>query len=234
MKRKRRLGMSSQTKGYRPALKTPRLSALVDYDEDDEEYSSNDQPAPSIQGTSPKSMPSDDTPSSVPTPPNRTQPSSTSTINSTSPTPSLSPGPPPKRSPKLEDEDNILEVLARPRVRSQAPAPSPGLSPGLSIGLMRPSEKRRRTEDDDELLRLSKSSKKTDINNQKEAFTRPKNGDDPPAAKKIKVKFGAVGLAVASSPSTPSIPMSITPTMLAKVDSATPSSEAGMKDGDIG
>lgn len=235
MKRKRRIGMSSQTKGYRPLLKTPRLSALVDYDEDEEECSSNDQPTPSIQGTSPKSIPADDTPSSVPTHPNRSpgpQPSPTPTTNITTPTPSLSSGPPPKRSPKAEDDDNLLEALARPRARSQASSPTPG----ISIGLMRPSEKRRRADDDDDgddelLERLSKSSsKKSDPNNQKEAFTiRPKNGDDPPAAKKIKVKFGAVGLAVASSS-----PTSAAPTVPTRVDGATLSSKAGMKDGDIG
>jgi protein phosphatase-4 regulatory subunit 3 len=219
MKRKRRIGMSTQTKGYRPPLRTPRLSALVDYEEDDEEYSSNDQPATSISGANPRSMPdSNRLPGS--------QPSQTPTTNITTPT-SLSPGP----QPKYEDDDNLLEALARPRVRPPSPAPT-----GPSIGLMRASEKRRRTDDDDELFeRLSKSSKKP---GQKETFTiRPKNGDDPPVAKKIKVKLGAVGLAVASSPSTPTMP---TPTpgaltaLATRVDDATPSSEAGLKDGDIG
>ena len=237
MKRKRRMGMGNQTKGYRPPLRTPRLSALVDYDEDDDESPSNDQPAPSIQGASPKSTPTDDTPSSVPIHLNRLpgsqpspSPTSMSTANTTAPTPSLSPGPPPKRSPKPEDDDN-LEALVRPRVRPQASTPTPG----PSIGLMRPSEKRRRTDDDDDdelLERLSKSSKNSYPNNQKDTFNiRPKNGDDPPMAKKIKVKFGAVGLAVASSPPSPS---TATPIALStRVESATPSSEPGVKDGDI-
>ena len=236
MKRKRRIGMNTQTKASRPPLRTPRLNSLVDYDEDDEECSPNDQLTPSIQGTSLKPVPTNDTPPSLPTHPNRPQPSPTPTVNITTPPPSSSPGPPPKRSPKHDDDDNLLEALARPRVRSQPPSPTPG----LSIGLMRPSEKRRRTDDDDDdelLERLSKSSKNSDPNNQKEGFTiRLKNGDDPPLAKKIKVKFGAVGLAVASSsPPTPSTP---TPTALttpaARVDSTSPSSETGMKDGDIG
>ena len=233
MKRKRRIGLGNQTKGYRPPLKTPRL-ALVDYDEDDEECPPNDPPAPSIQGANSKSIPANDTPSSIPAPSNRlpgSQSSPTPMMNNTTPTPSLSSGPPPKRSPKHEEDDNLLETLARSRVRPRAPAPTPG----LSIGLTRPSEKRRRADDDDDdelLERLSKSSKKPDFNNQKEAFTiRPKNGDDPPAAKKMKVKFGVVGLAVASSLSSPSMP---TPTTVTTVDNAAPSSEAGMKDGDIG
>jgi protein phosphatase 4 regulatory subunit 3 len=184
MKRKRRIGMGTQTKGCRPPLRTPRLNALVDYEEDDEEV-------PSIQGAIPKSTPD----------PNRlpgSQPSPPPSIHITTPTPSLSPSP----LQKYEDDDNLSEALARPRIRPQAPAPT-----GSSIRLMRPSEKRRRTDDDDDELleRLAKSSKKSDANNQKEAFTiRPKNGDDPPVAKKIKVKFGAVGLAVAAGPSSSS------------------------------
>ena len=221
MKRKRRIGMGTQTKGYRPPLRTPRLGALVDY-EDDEEYSSNDQPAPSIQGAGPESI-SD---------PNRlsgSQPSPTPTTNIRTPTPPLSPGTQPKYD---DDDDKLLEAVARSRVRPQSPAPT-----GPSIRLMHPSEKRRRIDDDDEPLeRLSKSSKKPGPNNQKEAFTiRPKNGDDRPVAKKIKVKFGAVGLAVASSPSTPPTPSMPTPIALAtSVDKVTPPLEAGMKEGDVG
>jgi protein phosphatase-4 regulatory subunit 3 len=209
MKRKRRVGMGTQTKGCRPPLRTPRLSALVDYEEDDEEYPSNDQASPSIQGAIPKSIPD----------PNRlpgSQPSPTPSINITTPTP-LGP------LQKYEDDDNLSEALARPRIRPQAPAPT-----GSSIRLMHPSEKRRRTDDDDDELleRLAKSSKKPDPNNQKEALTiRPKNGDDPPVAKKIKVKFGAVGLAVAASPSSPSMPTTL-------VDKASPSSEASRKAGE--
>ena len=218
MKRKRRIGMGTQTKGYRPPLRTPRLNALVDYEEDDDEYPSNDQAVPSTQGTIPKSIPD---PNRLPGP----QGSLTPPINITTPTPSLSPGP----LQNYEDDDSLSEDLARPRVRPQTPAPT-----SSSINLMRPSEKRRRTDDDDDdelLERLTKSSKKPDPNNQKEAFTiRPKNGDDPPVAKKIKVKFGAVGLAVASSPSTPSLPA----TLATSVDKVAPSSEASQKDGEIG
>ena len=209
MKRKRRIGMGTQTKGCRPPLRAPRLSALVDYEEDDEEYPSNDQAVPSIQEAIPKPI-SD---------PNRlpgSQPSPTPSINITTPTPSLLPGP----LQKYDDDDDLSEALARPRIRPQAPAPT-----SSSMRLMRPSEKRRRTEDDDDdelLERLAKSSKKADPNNQKEVFTiRSKNGDDPPVAKKIKVKFGAVGIAVATSLAT-------------SVDKAAPSSEASPKNGEIG
>ena len=210
MKRKRRLGMGTQTKGYRPPLRAPRLSALVDYEEDDDEYPSNDQAVPSIQGAIPKPIPD----------PNRlpgSQPSPTPSINLTTPTPSLSPGP----LQNYEDDDNFSELHAQPRIRPQTPAPT-----GSSLKLMRPSEKRRRTDDDDDELleRLTKSSKKPDPSNQKEVFTiRPKNGDDPPVSKKIKVKFGAIGLAVAAS--SPSMPTT---------DKAAPSSEASRKDGEIG
>jgi protein phosphatase-4 regulatory subunit 3 len=203
MKRKRCIGMGTQTK-CRPPLRTPRLSALVDYEEDEEEYPSSDQAVPPIQAI----------PKSIPDP--VSQPSPTPSINITTPTPSLSPGPLQKH-----DDDDLSEALARPRIRLEAPA---------SINLMHPSEKRRRTDDDDDdglLERLAKSSKKPDPNNQKEASTiRPKNGDDPPVAKKIKVKFGAVGLAVATSPSIASVPAT-------SVDKAAPSSEASRK-GEIG
>ena len=215
MKRKRRIGMGTQTKGCRPPLRTPRLNALVDYEEDDEEYPSNDHAVPSIQEAIQKSIPD----------PNRlpgSQPSPTPSINITTPTPSLSPGP----LQKYDEDDDLSEALARPRIRPQATALT-----SSSIKLIRPSEKRRRTDDDDDdelLERLAKSSKKPDSNNQREAFSiRSKNGDDPPVAKKIKVKFGAIGLAVATSPSTSSMPAT-------GVDKATPSSDASQKDGEIG
>ena len=191
MKRKRRIGMGTQTKGCRPPLRTPQLSALVDYEEDDEEYPSNDQAVPSIQETTSKSIPD----------PNRlpgSQSSPTPSIDTMTLTPSLPPGP----LQKYDDDDDFSEVLSRPRIRPQATV----VPTSSSIKLMRPNEKRRRTDDDDDELleRLAKSSKKPDFNKQKEGFTiRSKNGDDPPVAKKIKVKFGAIGLAVATSPSMP-------------------------------
>ena len=203
MKRKRRIEMGSQMKGCKPPLRTPRLSDLVDYEEDEEEYPSNDQAVPLIQEAISKSIPD----------PNRlpgSQQSPTPSINVMTTTPSLSSGPP----QKYDDDDDLSEALARPRIRPQSPAP-----PSSFIKLMPLSEKRRRSIDDDELLERLAQSKKPDPNNQKGAFTiRSKNGDDPPVAKKIKVKFGAVGLAVATSPSSTSMPAT-------SVDKAVPSSD---------
>ncbi|KAF8165663.1 component of IIS longevity pathway SMK-1-domain-containing protein [Crassisporium funariophilum] len=220
MKRKRRIALGSQPKGYRPPLKTPQLNALVDYDEDDEEPNSTERPV-----TTPEPG---QKPTTTPTPEN---PSSVSIPTKTALALSSSSGPPPKRISKEDDADeNLLEALARPtRLRSQSPAPSGS----LSMGPMRPSEKRRRADDEEDglLERLSKS-KKTELGNQKEgAAVRQKNGDDPPA-KKIKVKFGAVGLAVASMPPSPqTTPTTPTSTTIGTIKA---SSETGAKDGDIG
>lgn len=127
-------------------------------------------------------------------------------------------GPPPKRTTNGDDDDdNLLEALARSKSRPQSPGP--GMM--ASMESLRPSEKRRRGDDDedDELMARLRKLKKPDLEAQKERFGfgsigRPKNGDDPP--KKIKVKFGATSLVVASSHSTPV------------------ASETGAKDGDRG
>lgn len=219
MKRKRRPGISSAPKGYRPPLRTPQLGALVDYGEDDDEPSATTgaenlpQPSGSRSASPDNKTPASQrkrspSPASTPIPPSITQPS----------------GPPPKRAPKDEnDEDNILESLARnPRSRPQSPMPG--------LGPMRPAEKRRRAEDDDDELfaRLSKAPKKSDLGNQKESSAsipgRAKNGDDPPG-KKIKVRLGTVGLAVATAPV-------LEPTIMP--GTCSPSSESGTKDGDTG
>lgn len=213
LKRKRRMAVGSSPTGYRPPLKTPILGSLVDYGEDEEEEEilpAFDEPKKlaSSQGSQKSSRsPSPEVPPASPKLSHRQIqiPSS---------------GPPPKRQSKDEDdEDNLLESLVRPRSRPQSPAPGMMSS---STELMRPSEKRRRASDDDdedELLERLSKSKKPDLGTQKDRVSfgglgRTKNGDDPP--KKIKVKFGATSLAVASSPSTP-VP-----------------SEAGAKDGDRG
>ncbi|KIM46489.1 hypothetical protein M413DRAFT_441578 [Hebeloma cylindrosporum] len=222
LKRKRRPGITSQPKGYRPPLKTPKLGGpLVDYDDDED-----GSPAPQASGsTSP--------------PPNKVtfsfrsrsaSPSPSTPPLSAVPIPSPTSGPPPKRATKEEDEeDNILESLARnTRARSQSPSPS--------LGPMRPSEKRRRTDEDDDdelLMRLTKSSKKPDLGHQNEnspsIAVRAKNGDDPPA-KKIKVKFGAGSLAVASAPQ----PTATTTTTTTPTTNCSTLSEQGKKDGDTG
>ncbi|KAJ3501132.1 hypothetical protein NLJ89_g9480 [Agrocybe chaxingu] len=219
MKRKRRTAVGAASKAYRPPLKTPQLSALVDYGEDDDETLATGQAiSPLGQPPSPGSLIGDS--SSSPKLSGRSpspSPATSPVLQSTPPPIGL----PPKRVPKEDDDDNVIASLVRTRTRSQASAaPSP----------MRASEKRRRTEDDDdELLDRLKSSKKPDFGNQKESTPsiggRLKNGDDPPA-KKIKVKFGPFGLAVASSPNSTSTPPATTTT--------TSTSEPGKKDGDTG
>ncbi|PPQ68299.1 hypothetical protein CVT25_001387 [Psilocybe cyanescens] len=219
MKRKRRPGLTSAPKGYRPPLKTPQLSALVDYDEDDEDTNSSDavDALPEASGSGSVSPPSDNNKSTSPRPSDR--PISPLTASS---------GPPPQRDTKEDEEDNLLEALARTaRARSQSPSPS--------LGPMRPSEKRRRADDDDddELLARLNKSKKSEPGNQKQTPQttiggKSKVGDDPPS-KKIKVKFGSVGLAVASAPPTPNQTKLTSP-----ADDAPPSSEPGKKDEDTG
>jgi len=212
LKRKRRPGVSAATKGYRPPLKTPqlRLGSLVDYDEDEEEDSTpsslpqSEAPLPSIVTSIVSSDPS--TPS--PTPKSPTIPASS--------------GPPPKRtSNDDDDEDNLLEVLARNnrinRSRPQSPAPS---------GTTAKSGDKRRREDEEEeeqLFRhLVRPSKKSDPSSVKR-----KIGDDPPAAKKIKVKLGTIGLSVASS-------LNSNPTSINFARSPASTSPPGTKDGDTG
>jgi len=226
LKRKRRLGITSQTKGYRPPLKTPQLGApLVDYDEDDEDTSPTAQSsAPQISGSN-SVQPSDNKPSSSPSLRSASPSPSTPTTSSSSIITLTSSGPPPKRTSKEDEEDNILESLVRnTRARSQSPSPS--------LGPMRPSEKRRRTNDDDDddelLMRLSKPSKKPDLGYQKDSSpsigARAKNGDDP-LAKKIKVKFNSGSL-----PATSSAPQPTTTTTPTTTGSSTPS-DLGKKEG---
>jgi protein phosphatase-4 regulatory subunit 3 len=77
-------------------------------------------------------------------------------------------------------------------------------------------------------MRLNKSSKKADLESSPSIGIRAKNGDDPPA-KKIKVKFGAGSLAVASAPQqTATTTTATTPTTISTL------SEQGKKDGDTG
>lgn len=221
LKRKRRLAIGNSSKGYRPPLRTPKLGALVDYNEEEEEEDGTSivKPGPSQMITRSSS--------SRPASPDVT-PASPKLSHRQVP-PHQSAGSPPKRASKDEDdEDNLLESLVRPKTRSQSPAPTPrpqSPGPGMmvsmaSIGLIRPSEKRRRgDDDDDELMERLTKAKKPDVGTQKEKASfsgvgRTKNGDDPP--KKIKVKLGTGGLTVASSPLAPT------------------SSKSNAKDGDTG
>ena len=205
MKRKRKTVVGAATKGYRPPLKAPHLGDLVDYSEDeDEESTSASEAASSIPLTVLSSIPTPSTPSaSIPS------------------TPATS-GPPLKRLPKDdENEDNFLEALARnTRSRPQSHSLKPV---GAKLG-----EKRRREEDEQDeqfVRRLSKPNKKPDLGAQKDSSSvgRRRAGED---AKKIKVKLGAIGLSVASTPSSPAT-TSIT-------ESHPSSQQLGTKDGDTG
>jgi protein phosphatase-4 regulatory subunit 3 len=84
---------------------------------------------------------------------------------------------------------------------------------------LKPLEKRRRNDDDDdELLDRLRKSKKPVLGSLKQGAVvagRTKNGDDPP--RKIKVKFGAASLMVASPTS-----------------SLTTTTDIDVKDGDTG
>ncbi|KAH0587954.1 hypothetical protein H2248_006699 [Termitomyces sp. 'cryptogamus'] len=208
-KRKRRSSIGGVAKGYRPPLRNPIMGSLVSADYGEEDEDDGRKPLPSAGDNTHRMDPgSSRSPSpEIPASPilvHRQAPMSTS-------------GPPPKRLSTEDDDDDILESIARSRLRPQSPAP--GLM--ASLDSLRPSEKRRREDDeaDDDVLmeRLSKT-KKLDFGILKEKFsfgTRTKNGDDP--SKKIKVKLGVTSLnASATIPSTPAPP------------------ETGAKDGDTG
>lgn len=213
LRRKRRPGVGAATRGYRPPLKAPQLqlSSLVDYDEDDEE----DSVSTSLPQN--ENLPSSLTPSA----------SSGPSAASSTPKPPTIPanlGLPPKRTLNDDDDDNLLEALARSyQSRFQSPGPT---GPTTKLG-----EKRRRDDEDegDVLFRpLVKLSKKPDPGNQKETPTiKRKIDDDPPASKKIKVKLGTVGLSVASS-------LNQGPTTITSAHPPTSSSQPGTKDGDTG
>lgn len=186
MKRKRRPVVGAATKGYRPPLRTPQLTPLVDYGEDEDEESATTRTV--TEAAQSKSI--------IHTPPD------SPTLLAPLIVPPIS-EPPPKRPSKDEDdEDNLLEALVRNN-RSRPYSPLPKFAPAKS------GEKRRREDDDDEeehlVRRLSKPSKKPDLGGQRETPIggRRKSGDDPPTAKKIRVKLGSVGLSVASTPSNP-------------------------------
>ncbi|PFH49248.1 hypothetical protein AMATHDRAFT_148063 [Amanita thiersii Skay4041] len=197
LKRKRRttMGVAVATKGYRPPLRTPTLPSLVDYGEDENE----DEPSLGIDPSSSSighPQLSSRSQSPAPTLPISTSPSDGSPSSSKlmhgqvhSPTPSPSP-PPPLRRPTSEDEedDNLLEALARTRSRPQTPGP--GMMASV-MGPMRSSEKRRRgtgdDDDDDELLeRLSKSSKKLGVGMQKESSPGQQQQQGRPAGSPLR------------------------------------------------
>ncbi|KAH9482349.1 hypothetical protein JR316_0004447 [Psilocybe cubensis] len=232
MKRKRRPGLTSAPKGYRPPpLKAPQLSALLDYEDDDnedEESGSSDatEILPATSGPT-----ASDLGSTSPSSENFTTTSRRPTDQPVSPVIESS-GPPPMRYNKEDEEDNLLEALARTQ-RARSQSPSPTLAP------LRPSEKRRREDDDDDdelLTRLTKAPKAESNKKQTPqiALGKSKAGDDPPS-KKIKVKFGSVGLAVASTTTALAVSLSKEDAELPSPPADTPpSSELGKKDEDTG
>lgn len=215
MKRKRRPVIGAATKGYRPPLRTPQLTPLVDYGEDEDDESA----AATTTRTATEAAQSKSITHTLQNP-------DSPTLLAPLTVPPISEPPPPKRLPKDEDdEDNLLEALFARNTRSRPYSPLPKFAAAKS------GEKRRREEDEDEehlVRRLSKPSKKPDLGGQRETPIggRRKSGDDPPTAKKIRVKLGSVGLSVASMPSNPA-----TTNSLGNGSSVT---QPGPNDGDTG
>ena len=201
LKRKRRLTVSSVPRGFRPnTLSPPPLGTLVDYDEDDDD----------LGVVGPDLAPAR-TPAPAPSPHKAFISHSRDMAISARMThrQTLSSAPP-KRPSAIDDQDNLIWSKT-------AHLSNPPVVMLPEIGPMRPSGKRRREDDEDGLLERLSKTKKVDLGGQKDGPGRigaVKVGDDPP--KKMKLKFGATSLAVASpSPSNP-------PT------------EPGVKDGDTG
>ncbi|KAL0950186.1 hypothetical protein HGRIS_010179 [Hohenbuehelia grisea] len=229
LKRKRRPGISAAPKTLRttPSLTPPPspLQGLQEYeDEDDEEngilpVSPESEAAVKAQMLAvQKKSPLGSTIALPPSPKlmHRQIPSQAS---SSSAGPS---GPPLRRLVEDDDEeDNMLEALMSQRSRPTTPTPT--------LDSMRPGEKRRREDDDDSLFERLSKAKKPDASTQRDGVSpfagRLNPGDDPP--KKIKLKFGAASLSVASGGAASS-PSSVSGA------SSSPPSEPGTKDGDTG
>uniref|UniRef100_A0A0W0FQ02 Uncharacterized protein n=1 Tax=Moniliophthora roreri TaxID=221103 RepID=A0A0W0FQ02_MONRR len=178
LKRKRRMGVAGplSNKNVRPQNPTPprspQLSSLVDYDDEDDSPS-NVTSAGEEDAASSSSLP----------------PSPKLTHRQLSPNAS---GLPSSRA-EDDEEDNMLEALIN-RGRPQSPAP--GLMASMnSLGPMRLGEKRRRSDEDEdeELLERLSKSKKPDLGKQKENASadnaQSKTTDEPPQ-KKFKLKIG--------------------------------------------
>ncbi|KAF5393184.1 hypothetical protein D9757_001190 [Collybiopsis confluens] len=224
LKRKRRMAVAGAlpTRGPRnhppTPPRSPLLSSLVDYHDDEEAVSID--------------IPEDMAASSSSLPPSSPKPSHRQ-IRS-----------PPNLLPALseDDEDNLLEAMVS---RSRPQSPGPGLMARMNaLGPGRPEKRRRGNDDDDDdddeelLERLSRSSKKPDLGKQKQKDSfgpggggggpisitfnsKSKSGNDLPP-KKFKLKIGTpIPNQTSSKPNSPS-PLSATP------------SEPGAKDGDTG
>ncbi|KAG6850626.1 hypothetical protein H0H93_010818 [Arthromyces matolae] len=177
LKRKRRSSIGASTKGYRPPLRNPIMGSLVptDYGEEEEEDRTSQNLARQPQPSTSRS-PSPEVPASPKMAHRQVS------------------GPPLKRLSAQDDDDDILESIARTRSRPESPAP--GMM--ASMDHLRGSEKRRRDDDDEDDLLLEHlgKAKKLDLGIKKGMFGsigRPKNGDDPP--KKIKLNLKSTILA---------------------------------------
>ncbi|OBZ70243.1 hypothetical protein A0H81_09778 [Grifola frondosa] len=182
--------------------RTPPLGSLVDYDEGDDiggAGSPDQNSAPSSPGIPnrstllsggyfPIALSDSDAPPSSPRLPHRHVPS-------------------PKPTSPPHDEEDLLESLYKAGTSSPKLTTMP---PDFGMGM-----KRRRDDDDDELLeRLANKSKRPSVGppEKENADTvmgkvgLPKSSEEGP--KKIKLKFGAVGAAVASSSPLPTAPSS--------------------------
>lgn len=210
LRRKRRGALVASKISLRPQNfvlpRTPQLSALVDYgDEDEDAESAQESVVASARESSPLSG------SDIPPSPRlaHRQISRPSNI-------------PRRRS--LEEDENLLESITRTKpVTASLPADASTSSPKPSLQFPRIGEKRRREDDDEEglLERLASKPKRTDVGTHKDDDTvsgraKPpaKQGDDPP--KRIKVMFRPLSIAITQQPSSP-VP-----------------SEAAAKDGDTG
>ncbi|KAL4076285.1 component of IIS longevity pathway SMK-1-domain-containing protein [Scleroderma citrinum] len=195
---------------------TPALPSLMDYGEEDEDVE------PPFSAALPGSPQEPDTALS-PSSPGLDIPPSPRLIHRQISRPSNIP-----RRRSVEEDDNLLESLTRPKVQplSLPPSDTATLSQKASLPPIRLSEKRKREEeedeDEDELLeRLVNKPKRADLGARKDdeavsarAKATSKQGDDPP--KRMKVMFRPLSIAVSQRPSSPV------------------SSETSAKDGDIG
>ncbi|KZT70333.1 DUF625-domain-containing protein [Daedalea quercina L-15889] len=202
LKRKRASIMRRQQPPHTVASPSHPLSALVAYDDNDDLDNVEDLDVRVPQTEEPPALSSPSIP--------RKLAEMTSSYFPTTDEPPASPRMSHKQIPPKplvlqsgDEQDNLLEQLFN-HSRPSSPSPVGGKPPELGA-------KRRRDDDDDELLeRLATRSKRPSLLQS----TEKENSDPPPIAvkvgptkaaeegpKKIKLKFSAVGAAVAASPS---------------------------------
>ncbi|TFY56769.1 hypothetical protein EVJ58_g7436 [Rhodofomes roseus] len=206
LKRKRTTMMRRQQPPHTSAAPSQPLSALVAYDDNDDVDGTESFDVRLPQADEPPALSSPSIP--------RKLPETTSSYFPTTDEPPASPRmshkqipPKPLVSQPGDEQDDLLEHIFN---NSRPSSPSPSSKPP-ELGA-----KRRRDDDDDELLeRLATRSKRPSISQSPEK----EKSDPPPIAgrvgptkaaeegpKKIKLKFGVVGAAVAASPSTEPAP----------------------------